>query len=100
MVVHDHPPVAVQDFTARGQDRNGFDAVLQRALLVDFRVANLQVPKAGDQEQKDGHGHVLKERDLGRGDFGIVAQQLVGALPVFAPEMKFHSCIPSSARHL
>jgi hypothetical protein len=100
MVVDDHPSVAVQDFAARSQHRNRLDAVLQSAFLVDLRVANLQVPEAGDQEQKDADGQVLKEGDLLRRELRVVAQKLVrGGLLVFASEMKFHDSIPSSVRH-
>ena len=49
----------------------------QRAFLVDLRVANLQIPEAGDQKQKNGDGGVLENRDLLRGELRIVAQQRV-----------------------
>src|ERR1700733_14655574 len=101
MIVDDHPPVAIQDFAARGQDGNRLDAVLQSAFLVDLRVANLQVPEAGDQKQEDGHGGVLKECDLRRRELGIVAQELIrGGLRVLAAEMKSHNSIPDLVRYL
>ena len=92
MIVDDHAAIAIQNLAARRQHRNRLDAVLERPLLINLGIANLQVPEAGDQEQKDGDGDVLKECDLLRGELRIVAQKLVGgALIVFAVDVKFHN---------
>ncbi len=92
MIVDDHAAVAIENLAARRQHRNRLDAVLQRPLLINLRIADLQVPEAGDQEQKYGDGGVLKKRDLLRGEFRIVAQKRIrGALIVFAGDVKFHN---------
>ena len=51
MVVDDHPAIAIENLAARREHRNGLDAVLARA-PDRFRVADLQVPESGDQEQE------------------------------------------------
>ncbi len=92
VIVDDHAPVAIQNLAARREHRNGLDAVFERALLINLRIADLQVPKAGDQEQKDGDGGVLKKCDLLRRELRIVAQKRIGgAWIVFAGDVKFHN---------
>src|SRR5580658_382115 len=91
MIVDDHPSVAIQNLSARREHGDGFNAVLERALLINFRIANLQIPEAGDQEQEYGDGGVLKKSDLLRRELCIVAQQRVGrTLIVLARDVKFH----------
>src|ERR1700676_4393106 len=77
MAVDYHTAVAIKDLAARPKHRNGLDAVSLGALLVDLRVADLQVPKTSHQEEKDSHHHILEEGDLPRSEFRIVTQQTV-----------------------
>jgi hypothetical protein len=52
VVVDDHAPVAVEDLAAGGQDRLRFDAVALGALVIEFRVADLQVPEPRDEKKE------------------------------------------------
>ena len=77
VIVDDHAAVAIQNLAARREHRNRLDAVFKRAFLIHLRIADLQVPKAGDQKQEDGDGGVLKKGDLLRRELRIVAQKRV-----------------------
>ncbi len=74
MVVDDHAAVAIENLAARRDDGQRFDAVALGQLVVDLRVANLEVPEAGDQEEKDGNRYVLEYGDAPSGELGVVAQ--------------------------
>ena len=79
MIIDDHAAIPVEDLAARGDDRDGFDAIELGALTVKIRIANLDAPEAGDQKQKDAHRQILKESDLFTGQLGIVTYDwLVG----------------------
>ena len=75
VVVDDHAAVAVENSAARGEDRDRFDAVGLRTLVVELRILNLELPEAGNQKKKDKDGGVLKDRNFGRREMRIVAQR-------------------------
>jgi hypothetical protein len=50
LIIHDHAPVAVEQLAARRDYRDRLDAVVLGQLAIALAVANLQHPKAGDQE--------------------------------------------------
>src|SRR5579883_116631 len=77
MVIHYDAAIAVQNLAARRQHRDGFDAVLHGAFLVERRIAHLQVPKSGDQEQENADHEVLEERDLAGRKLTVVVQKVV-----------------------
>ncbi len=64
VVVDDHAAVPIQDFAARRQHRNGLDAVFHGAFLIEVGIANLQVPKPGDQEHEYSDHDVLENGDF------------------------------------
>src|ERR1700693_5790149 len=75
MVVHDHPPVAIEDSAARRNDWNRLDAVSLGALVIHLWILNLQPPEPGDEQQKNTHGAILKDGDFARREIRIVAQR-------------------------
>src|SRR5579864_1829005 len=95
MIVDDHAAVAVQDFAARSKHRDGLDAVLHGAFLVERGITDLQIPEAGDQEQKDRDHKVLEESDFAGRELAVVAQKLIGRnLLMFAVVPQFHKQAP------
>src|ERR1019366_1656484 len=75
MVVDDNAPIAVEDLAAGGENRQGFDAVAKGGFAVDFGIANLKIPEAGDQEYKDGDGKILEYGDFAGGELSVVPQR-------------------------
>ncbi len=73
MVAGDHAPVAVENFASRTNDRHRFDAVALGPFVVDFGALDLQLPEAGDEEEKNRHRGVLECGHFGGGKAGIVA---------------------------
>src|ERR1051326_8228489 len=66
LVVDDHASIAVQNAPARRHQRNRFDPVAFGERAVALMFANLQNPKAQDQEKKHARGNILKNRDTGK----------------------------------
>ena len=64
LVIDDDPAIAIENLAARRENRRALDAVALRRFTVHVRILNLQLPEAGNQENKDGNGQVLKDRDL------------------------------------
>ena len=81
VVIDDHAAFAIENLAARGEDRDGFDAVALGLLVVDFGAFDLQPPEPGDQEQKNANCGVLKKRDLAGGASEVVSAQA----PLFNP---------------
>jgi len=48
------------------------DAIALSGFAVDLRLLDLQLPEAGDQEEKDPDGEVLKGCHLTGGEAGVV----------------------------
>ena len=79
MIIDDHAAVAVEDAAARREDGHRLDAILLGADAVELRVLHLEPPEARDQEQKDGHGDVLKNGNLASREPRVVVQgRLIG----------------------
>ena len=76
VVVHDDAAFAVQDLAARGQDRNGADAVALRQRLVFFRARNLQPRQTEYQHHQHRQDHVLHGRQLEGRDFVVAIHRI------------------------
>jgi hypothetical protein len=74
LVIHDDPAIAIQNFSTRGDDGKYFDTIAFRAFAVDFRAANLELPEAGNEKEKNGDGGVLEAGHLGGGEARFVAR--------------------------
>jgi hypothetical protein len=74
MVVDDNASIAIEYLPPRRNDRERFNAIPLGLLTVYFRTLDLELPEAGDEEQENRYGDVLKSRQLGGRKTGIVAQ--------------------------
>src|SRR5258707_5014151 len=74
MVVDDDRAIAVQDFAARRDNRQIFNTIFFRQLVIKLRVTHLQVPEASNQKQENRDCSVLKYRNAAGGKLRIVAR--------------------------
>src|SRR5437773_11377481 len=72
VIVDDHAPVAIENLSPWRDDRDGLDPVGLGALAIDIGIANLQIPKPGDEKNENPHDSVLEKGDLFTREFGIV----------------------------
>src|SRR5439155_7865757 len=82
IVIDDDAPVAIQDAPSRRQHGDGLDAVGLRALVVEFRTLDLQLPESRDQEEEYDYCSVLKDGDLARRNVRIVAKRRLFRWPL------------------
>ena len=71
VIVDDHAAIAVEDSSARGGDGQQFNAIALGLLVIDLRVLHLQGPEAGDEEQEDDDGRVLKKGHFPGGELDV-----------------------------
>ena len=75
LIIDDHAAIAVENFAARREHRNGLDAIALGQFAVAFAVANLQHPEAGDQEQKDRNDEILETGDAPQREASVVVRE-------------------------
>ena len=75
MIVDDHAAVAVEDFSARREQRDGLDAIPLGEFAVGLVIADLENPEARNQEQKNHHRQILKDRDAAQRETRVVSKQ-------------------------
>ena len=77
MVVDNYAAIAVKDFASRGEDGEGLHAVAFGLLGINLLLLNLKLPEAGKKDKEDGNGDVLEHGHFGRGEFRVVAEDLL-----------------------